>query len=79
VMLVLGVVWAPKLLMVHGLSRSAVSFGASMLWLGLAVGSAVIPWWSDHVGRRKMPILLGGVVQLPASFPCCACQTSLQP
>ena len=64
VMLALGVVWAPKLLMVHGLSQTVASFGASMLWLGLAAGSAVIPWWSDHVRNRKLPIILGGVVQL---------------
>jgi MFS family permease len=64
VMLALGVVWMPKLLMVHGLSQSTAGFGSSMLWLGLAAGSAVIPWWSDHIKARKLPIILGGVVQL---------------
>jgi MFS family permease len=69
VMLALGVVWAPKLLMVHGLSQSAASFGASLLWLGLAAGSAAIPWWSDHIKARKLPLLLGGVVQLACLLP----------
>jgi MFS family permease len=32
-MLALGVVWAPKLLQVHGISESTANFGASMLWL----------------------------------------------
>ena len=64
VMLALGVVWMPKLLMVHGLSPSTAGFGTSMLWLGLAAGSAIIPWWSDRVQRRKMPILVGGFIQL---------------
>jgi MFS family permease len=64
VVLALGVVWAPKLLMVHGISQSMASFGASMLWLGLAAGSAVVPWWSDHIRARKLPIVLGGIVQL---------------
>lgn len=63
-MLSLGVVWAPKLLKVHGLSEGAANFGASMLWLGLAAGSAVIPYWSDVIRRRKRPILVGTVVQL---------------
>jgi hypothetical protein len=63
-MLALGVVWAPKLLMVHGISQSVASFGSSMLWLGLAAGSAVVPWWSDVIKARKMPIILGGAVQL---------------
>ncbi len=64
VMLALGVVWAPKLLMVHGVSQSVASFGASMLWLGLAAGSATVPHWSDVIKQRKLPILLGGAVQL---------------
>ncbi len=64
VMLALGVVWMPKLLMVHGLSQSTAGFGTSMLWLGLAAGSAIIPWWSDHIKARKLPIILGGAVQL---------------
>lgn len=64
VMLALGVVWAPKLLMVHGISQLAASIGASMLWMGLAVGSAIVPWWSDHIKGRKLPILLGGAIQL---------------
>ena len=63
-MLALGVVWAPKLLMVHGISQSVATFGASMLWLGLAAGSATVPWWSDHIKGRKLPIILGGAIQL---------------
>jgi MFS family permease len=65
-MLALGVVWAPKLLMVHGISESSANFGASMLWLGLAAGSAVVPHWSDVVRKRKLPIIAGTVVQLLA-------------
>jgi len=68
VMLALGVVWGPKLLTVHGFSQATASFGASMLWLGLAAGSAAIPWWSDHIKGRKLPIVLGGIVQLACLF-----------
>ena len=64
VLLALGVVWMPKLLMVHGLDATGASLGTSMLWLGLAVGSAAVPWWSDKIRRRKMPIIVGGLVQL---------------
>jgi MFS family permease len=64
--LALGVVWAPKLLMVHGLSETSANLGASMLWLGLAAGSAIVPHWSDMIRRRKLPIALGAVVQLLA-------------
>lgn len=63
-MLALGVIWMPKLLMVHGLSEGASHFGASMLWLGLAVGSAVVPSWSDFVRKRKSPIVICTLIQL---------------
>ncbi|MET3930039.1 MFS family permease [Lysobacter sp. OAE881] len=65
-MLALGVVWAPKLLMVHGISERAAALGSSLLWLGLAAGSAVVPLWSDMIRRRKRPIILGAAVQLLA-------------
>jgi len=65
-MLALGVVWMPKLLQVHGFSEGTSNFGASMLWFGLAAGSAVIPHWSDVIERRKLPIIVGAVVQLVA-------------
>ena len=65
-MLGLGVVWAPKLLKVHGLSDFSANLGTSLLWLGLAAGSAVIPYWSDVIRRRKLPLILGSLVQLAA-------------
>jgi MFS family permease len=65
-LLALGVVWMPKLLMVHGMSEGSAGLGASLLWLGLAAGSAVVPHWSDVIERRKLPIIAGAVVQLLA-------------
>lgn len=65
-MLALGVIWMPKLLMVHGLSEGTASFGASMLWLGLAAGSAVVPHWSDVIRKRKTPIVVCNAIQLVA-------------
>ena len=65
-LLALGVVWMPKLLMVHGLSEGSAALGSSLLWLGLAAGSAVVPHWSDVIQRRKLPIILGTAVQLLA-------------
>jgi MFS family permease len=68
-LLALGVVWMPKLLMVHGMSASTAGLGTSMIWLGLAAGSAVVPWWSDHIKARKLPIIVGAVVQLATFLP----------
>jgi MFS family permease len=58
VMLALGVVWLPKLLMVHGLSQATAGFVASVLWLGHAAGNAVFPTWSSRVRSRKVPIII---------------------
>lgn len=63
-MLASGVVWMPKLLQVHGLSPTIGALGASMLWLGLAVGSVVLVRWSDHIQQRKLPIIIGIVAQI---------------
>jgi len=67
-MLGLGIVWAPKLLMVRGLDASIANSAASFLWLGLAVGCFVAPWVSDRLRRRKLPILIGIALQLVALF-----------
>jgi MFS family permease len=61
-----GVVWAPKLMLVRGLEAHMASLAASVLWLGLAAGCIVFPWWSDAVGRRKLPALAGIGLQLAA-------------
>jgi hypothetical protein len=60
----LGVVWAPGLLRVRGADDGTAFLGASLLWLGLAVGSAIIPRWSDVIRQRKLPIIVGSFVQL---------------
>lgn len=65
-MLGLGIVWAPKLLMVRGLEPSVANSAASFLWLGLALGCFVAPWASDRLRRRKLPILVGIALQVLA-------------
>ena len=65
-MLSLGVVWAPKALMVRGFDAATANWAASLLWLGLAAGCFVVPKWSDVVKRRKLPIIVGIVVQIAA-------------
>ncbi len=66
VMLALGVVWGPKLMMVRGLEAGTANFASSLLWLGLASGCFITPWVSDKLGRRKLPIIVGMIVQVAA-------------
>jgi MFS family permease len=65
-MLSLGVVWAPKLLIVRGLDAKLANMVSSLLWLGLAVGCFIVPWSSDRLRRRKLPTILGIAIQLLA-------------
>lgn len=61
-----GVVWAPKLMQVRGMPADTANLAASVLWLGLAVGCIVFPWWSDAIRRRKTPVIAGIAIQLAA-------------
>lgn len=65
-LLAAGVVWGPKLMLAHGLSKQTANLSASMLWLGLACGCIVVPWLSDRLGHRKLPTVLGITLQLLA-------------
>ncbi|WP_310618430.1 MFS transporter [Flexibacterium corallicola] len=65
-MLALGVIWAPKIVMAHGVGEGQAFLATSMLWIGLAVGSAIVPAWSEKKHSRKLPNILGTAVQLAA-------------
>jgi len=65
-LLAAGVVWAPKLMLTRGLPPDTAQRTASVLWLGLAAGCIVFPWWSDVVRLRKPPVLAGIALQLGA-------------
>ena len=66
VMLALGVVWAPKLVMAHGVDESSANLASAALWLGMAVGSLFINQWTDKVKSRKQPVIITLAVQLAA-------------
>jgi len=66
VMLALGVVWAPKLLMLRGLDPGTANMAASFLWLGLAAGCFLAPWASDKLQNRRLPIIAGIILQVVA-------------
>jgi len=62
-MLALGVIWAPKLLMARGLEENLANTASSFLWIGLAAGCFVLPWASDRLRSRKVPVLSGIALQ----------------
>jgi cyanate permease len=65
-MLGLGVVWAPKLLVVRGFDAATANWSASLLWLGLAAGCFLVPRWSDTIKCRKLPMIACTILQAVA-------------
>ncbi len=57
----------PYMMQAHGLERPAAAVSTSLMLLGWAVGSPVAGWFSDFIGRRKPPMLIGAIGAL-ASF-----------
>ena len=54
-LLAAGVVWAPRLMLVRGLPPDIANVAASVLWLGMAAGCLLIPWWSDVIEAAQAP------------------------
>ncbi len=66
-----AVLWAvPYMMRAHGLERPAAAASVSLIMLGWAIGSPILGWLSDHIGRRKPPMLL-------AALGACASFTAL--
>lgn len=66
ILLALGVVWAPNLVMAHGVEQTSANYASAAIWLGLAVGSLFINHWTDKVKSRKQPFIISTAVQTAA-------------
>lgn len=61
----LGSTWGSwYLVQAQHLSRLDASFVTSTLFIGMIIGSPVIGWLSDYIGKRKMPMILGAIASL---------------
>lgn len=62
--LAVGVIWAPHIMTAKGFDMEISNWAASLVWLGLGVGSLIWPKWTDWVHSRKKPAQIGIVIQL---------------
>ncbi|MDR3490588.1 MAG: MFS transporter [Gammaproteobacteria bacterium] len=61
----LGGLWGMRyLVQVHNLTEVQASYATSMLFVGVIFGSPMFGWFSDHIGRRCLPMILGAVASL---------------
>ena len=59
--------WAvPYMMAAYGLGRPAAAATASLVLVGFGVAAPLIGWWSDRIGRRKLPMLIGSSLALAA-------------
>ena len=67
--LVMGATWGNAYLeSVHHLSRTEASVATMMIYIGTIIGSPVVGWYSDKIGKRKRPMIEGAVVALVLSL-----------
>ena len=63
--MILGALWGQDYLMIsHGFTATEAASAISMIFLGLMLGSPLFGIISDHFGRRKLPMLIGGILNL---------------
>jgi len=61
----LGGIWGAQYLeRVHHITDTHASYVTSMLFLGTIIGSPMMGWLSDRMGRRRRPMILGAIVSL---------------
>jgi MFS family permease len=54
-----GLWGVPFLALTQGLDRTAAAGTTSMMFIGWGVGAPVLGWFSDRIGRRKLPFVAG--------------------
>ena len=61
----LGALWGIHYLVeVHNLSSIQASYATTMFFVGVIFGSPAFGWFSDHIGRRVLPMIIGAILSL---------------
>lgn len=59
---IFGSLWGVSFIMAHNQVTRPVAAGMiSILFVGWAIGSALSGWFSDYIGKRKPPMMIGAV------------------
>lgn len=61
----LGALWGiPYLVQVHHLEWVHASYATTLFFVGVIIGCPVFGWFSDYIGRRVMPMIIGAILSL---------------
>jgi MFS family permease len=63
--MIIGALWGVEYLqVVHGIPLTKASFVVTLIFFGLIVGCPLFGWISDQMRRRKLPMILGGILNI---------------
>lgn len=63
--MLLGALWGSLYLtQVHHLSKTQASITTSMIFIGTIFGSPIVGWFSDRIGLRRLPMILGAILSI---------------
>jgi len=61
----LGALWGIHYLTeVHHVGHLEASYATTLFFVGVIFGSPAFGWFSDHIGRRVLPMIIGAIVSL---------------
>lgn len=62
---IMGGLWGVLYLTsVHHLTEAQASYATTIFFMGVILGSLVFGWFSDHIERRVLPMIIGSVLSL---------------
>lgn len=68
-LMIISAVWGTLFLtQAHEIPLTNASFIVSMICMGTIVGSPIYGWVSDKIGKRRLPMLFGGLTSLIVMF-----------
>ena len=66
---IFATVWGtPFLSNLYHISTTQAAVYVSIIWIGIAIGSPIAGWWSSHINRRCLPMIICSIIGLISSI-----------
>lgn len=66
---IFGGLWAvPYLMRLYHVHNTAAAAAASWIWIGVGIGSPLFGWWSDRIGKRRLPLMISASIGIVMAF-----------
>ena len=67
-MCIFAALWGVAYLqLAHHLTEASAATINSMMWIGVAVSSPILGWWSNHISARRLPLIVSALIGVVAS------------